>query len=64
MTNNPPTVAQYCEAASGKWKAWQEYKASTRFRGKYLEVRSAIAHSAFLVLQTNYKIKISGLEPL
>lgn len=55
MTNNPPTVAQYCEAASGKWKAWQEYKASTRFRGKYLEVRSAVAHSAFL--HKTYKIK-------
>ena len=34
VSHHPPMVGQYCEATSGKWKAWQEFSMRSKFKGK------------------------------
>ncbi|KAJ8956395.1 hypothetical protein NQ318_015133 [Aromia moschata] len=36
VSHHPPMVAQFCEGH--KWKCWQEFTMTSKFRGKYLQV--------------------------
>ncbi|KAG5684373.1 hypothetical protein PVAND_013608 [Polypedilum vanderplanki] len=36
VSHHPPITAQYCEGR--KWRCWQDFKLTTKFRGKYIEV--------------------------
>ncbi|CAH8533196.1 unnamed protein product [Schistosoma rodhaini] len=38
VSHHPPGCSQYCESLRHKWKVWQDYFLSTKFRGKYLSI--------------------------
>lgn len=46
VSHHPPMVAQYCEGK--RWRCWQEFTMSSKFRGKYLQVNPlGTAHLEF-----------------
>lgn len=46
VSHHPPMVAQFCEGK--RWKCWQEFTMTSKFRGKYLQVIPlGIAHLEF-----------------
>lgn len=38
VSHHPPMVAQFCEGK--QWKCWQEFTMTSKFRGKYLQVKT------------------------
>lgn len=55
VSHHPPMVGQYCEATSGKWKAWQEFSMRSKFKGKYIEVEPlGIHHCVFTESGNHY----------
>ncbi|CAH8504143.1 unnamed protein product [Heterobilharzia americana] len=38
VSHHPPGCSQHCESLRHKWKVWQDYFLSTKFRGKYLSI--------------------------
>ncbi|CAH8839050.1 unnamed protein product [Trichobilharzia szidati] len=38
VSHHPPGCSQHCESLRYKWKIWQDYFLSTKFRGKYLSI--------------------------
>lgn len=53
VSHHPPMVAQYCEGA--RWRCWQEFTMTSKFRGKYLQViPMGMAHVEFLPSGNRY----------
>lgn len=38
VSHHPPMAGTHCESKDNKWRCWQEFGMSTKFRGKYLQV--------------------------
>lgn len=48
VSHHPPMVAQFCEGK--RWKCWQEFTMTSKFRGKYLQVTNLFKTNLYSVL--------------
>lgn len=41
VSHHPPMAAQFCEGRG--WRSWQEFTMTSKFRGKYIQVKKVVA---------------------